>query len=65
MLTCIWSIIAARYETKSIQVTVAETEENLEDPASLCVYHPGNVDHYYTTLTCNTPMIGRHVQDNE
>jgi len=43
-------------------VTVAETKKDLEDSLSLCAYHNGSVNQYYTLLECGTPMTGRYVQ---
>jgi len=54
--------VVTRFKTKEIQVTVAETEQGLGDSVNVCAYHPGNLHYYYTTMTCHTPMIGRHVQ---
>ena len=50
---------------KDIYITVATEESQLmydSNPAALCKYHDGLLEHYYTLITCNQPIRGQFVQ---
>ncbi|XP_067950576.1 fucolectin-like [Watersipora subatra] len=51
--------------TRNAIVTASNVEDHLflrNNPESLCAYHAGILDRYFTTMTCVQPMRARFVQ---